>query len=135
MEWALGMGRMLLILPPTSYLLKPPGPRCEFDHYIIESGEKNGKKRYCHDKCTRERDDCYRNARRRPHQFEAIDTAIDWVKRHRRELIVGSVIVIAGVVFVVVVVGSGGSATVLAPAVLLVSAEAHEVPARSEGSE
>jgi hypothetical protein len=42
-------------------------------------------------------------------------------KQHRTELLVGSVVVIAGVAFVVAVVGSGGSALVLVPAVLLAS--------------
>jgi len=54
--------------------------------------------------------------------FPVVDSAVDWVKQHHRELVVGTVVVIAGVAFVVVVAGSGGSALVLAPAVLLVSA-------------
>jgi hypothetical protein len=54
-------------------------------------------------------------------EFDAIDPAIDWIKRHRTELAVGTVVVIAGVAFAVVIVGSGGAALVLAP--LLVMAE------------
>ncbi len=53
--------------------------------------------------------------------FPVVDSAVDWLKQHHRELVVGTVVVIAGVAFVVVVAGSGGSALVLAPAVLLVS--------------
>lgn len=55
--------------------------------------------------------------------FPVIDSAIDWLKQHQRELVVGTVVVIAGVAFVVVVAGSGGGALVLAPAVLLVSSD------------
>jgi hypothetical protein len=54
-------------------------------------------------------------------EFDSIDPAIDWIKKHRAELAVGSVVVIAGVAFAVVVVGSGGAALALAP--LLVMAD------------
>ncbi|HYO59778.1 hypothetical protein [Archangium sp.] len=54
--------------------------------------------------------------------FHAIEPAIDWIKEHRTELLVGTVVVIAGVAFAVVVVGSGGGALALAP--LMVLAEA-----------
>ncbi|MBN1205688.1 MAG: hypothetical protein JXB05_12285 [Myxococcaceae bacterium] len=64
-------------------------------------------------------------------EFDAIDPAIDWIKRHREELAVGAVVVIAGVAFAVVVAGSGGAALVLAP--LLVMAEnSPEVPTENE---
>jgi len=53
--------------------------------------------------------------------FPVVDSAVDWLKHHR-ELVVGTIVVIAGVAFVVSVAGSGGGALVLAPAVLLVSA-------------
>jgi hypothetical protein len=54
-------------------------------------------------------------------EFDAIDPAIDWIKRHRTELVEGTVVVITGVAFAVVIAGSGGTALVLAP--LLVMAE------------
>ncbi|MFP2923698.1 hypothetical protein ACLESO_00505 [Pyxidicoccus sp. 3LG] len=54
-------------------------------------------------------------------EFDAIDPAIDWIKRHRTELVVGTVVVIAGVAFAVMVAGTGGAALVLVP--LLVMAE------------
>ncbi len=60
--------------------------------------------------------------------FPIVDSAVDWLKQHQRELVVGTVVVIAGVAFVVVVAGSGGSALVLAPAVLLVSAGVPSAP-------
>jgi hypothetical protein len=52
-----------------------------------------------------------------------MDDAVDWLQRHRKEVLVGTVVVIAGVAFVVLVVRTGGAALVLAPAVLLVSSE------------
>jgi hypothetical protein len=54
-------------------------------------------------------------------EFDAIDPAIDWIKRHREVLAVGAIVVIAGVTFAVVAVGSGGAALALAP--LLIMAE------------
>lgn len=54
-------------------------------------------------------------------EFDAIDPAIDWIKKHRKELAVGAIVVIAGVAFAVAAVGSGGAALALAP--LLVIAE------------
>jgi hypothetical protein len=67
-------------------------------------------------------------------EFNAIDPAIDWIKRHREELAVGAVVVISGVAFAVVVAGSGGAALVLAP--LLVMAEnSPELPLEVQSAE
>jgi hypothetical protein len=52
-------------------------------------------------------------------EFDAIDPAIDWIKRHRAELVVGAVVVIAGVAFAVALVGSGGAALVLVPILVM----------------
>ncbi|QRK13513.1 hypothetical protein JQX13_08475 [Archangium violaceum] len=56
-------------------------------------------------------------------KFSTADKAVAWLKQHHEELLVGTVVVIAGVAFVAVVVGSGGSALVLVPAVLMVSSD------------
>jgi hypothetical protein len=61
-------------------------------------------------------------------KFPVTDKAVDWLKRHREEILVGTVIVIAGVAFTVVIVGSAGTALVLVPAVLLVSSEVPSMP-------
>jgi hypothetical protein len=53
-------------------------------------------------------------------EFDAIDPAIDWIKKHREEIHVGAVIVIAGVAFAVAVAASAGGALVLLPMVFLV---------------
>jgi hypothetical protein len=93
----------------------------EFNHYVSRYGRSRGKRIYCEEKCQEERARCYKYDGQMPVRFTAIDEAVDWVKRHRRELLVGAVVVIAGVTFVVVVAGTGGGALVLAPVVLLVS--------------
>ncbi|QSQ28534.1 hypothetical protein JY651_44995 [Pyxidicoccus parkwayensis] len=53
----------------------------------------------------------------KPQEFAAIDSAVDWLKRNRKAILVGSVVVVAGVAFVVLSAGAG--LVVLAPAVLL----------------
>jgi hypothetical protein len=67
-------------------------------------------------------DDCLELERLHPQEFTAADDAVDWLKRHRQEVLVGSVITIAGVAFVVVSAGAG--LLVLAPVVLMTSSEA-----------
>ncbi|KFE72094.1 hypothetical protein DB31_0355 [Hyalangium minutum] len=61
-------------------------------------------------------------------KFPVTAKAVDWLKRHREEILLGTVIVIAGVAFTVVIVGSAGTALVLMPAVLLVSSEVPPMP-------
>jgi hypothetical protein len=67
-------------------------------------------------------------------RISAIDPAIDWIKKHREELAVGSVVVIAGVAFAVIVVGSGGAALALAP-LLIIAEISPEVPPVSQLAE
>ncbi|KFE71875.1 hypothetical protein DB31_0136 [Hyalangium minutum] len=50
-----------------------------------------------------------------------MDGLIDWLKRHRKEVLVGSVITVAGIAFVVISAGAG--LLVLAPVVLMTSSE------------
>ncbi|QRK13755.1 hypothetical protein JQX13_22800 [Archangium violaceum] len=55
----------------------------------------------------------------RPQEFSAIDAAVDWLKRNRETLLVGTTVVIAGVAFAVVSAGAG--AVMLAPVLLVAS--------------
>ncbi|WP_257457527.1 hypothetical protein [Archangium lipolyticum] len=63
--------------------------------------------------------DCKELQERRPQEFSAVDEAIDWLKHNRQMLLVGSVVIIAGIAFVTVSAGAG--VVILAPAVLLAS--------------
>ncbi len=74
---------------------------------------------YCWEKCKQPYLDCEKLQELQRREFTAIDGATDWLKRHHREILVGSIIVIAGVVFVVVSAGVG--LVVLVPAVLVAS--------------
>ena len=57
-------------------------------------------------------------------KFQAMDEAVAWVKQNHKELLQGTVIVIAGVAFVVAVVESGGLVLLLVPALVLASVDA-----------
>lgn len=92
---------------------------------------RRSKEEICRGRCFPAYRDCCNlrdTAERAPVRFEAIDSAVDWVKRNRTELLVGTVVIIAGVTFVVVVAGTGGAALILAPAVLFASAGAPSEP-------
>lgn len=85
-----------------------------------------GKMEYCQERCRQPYNDCEELQRLKPQEFSAWDGAVDWLKRHRNSLLVGSVVVIAGVTFVVVSAGAG--LLVIAPVVLLASAGPGEEP-------
>jgi hypothetical protein len=85
---------------------------------------RGSKARICRDRCRPAYLDCCRlRDQAEALNFPVIDKAVDWLKRHREEVLVGTVVVIAGVTFVVVVAGTGGAALILAPAVLLASSD------------
>lgn len=95
-----------------------PLPR-GFGHITSGGRGKGGKEEYCNRRCMQPYLDCSKLQELRPQEFTAIDNAVDWLKRHRKSILLGSVVVIAGVVFVVVSAGAG--LLVLAPAVLVAS--------------
>jgi hypothetical protein len=77
--------------------------------------------RHCTTTCLEEYMDCLETQKHQALQFPAVDGLMEWLKRHRKDLLVGSVVVIAGVAFVVVSAGAG--LFVLAPVVLVASSE------------
>jgi hypothetical protein len=77
----------------------------------------HGHIRYCDNKCLTEYMDCLKLQKLEPLSFPAIERAADWVRRHRQEVLVGTIIVAAGVSFVVISAGAG--LVVLAPVALL----------------
>jgi len=91
---------------------------------------RGARAEYCRKQCQQAYDDCRELERLQPQKFTAIDSALDWLKRNHKSVLVGSVIIIAGVAFVVVSAGTG--LVILAPAVLL-TAPAAEPPLRIAG--
>ncbi|WP_239013987.1 hypothetical protein [Archangium violaceum] len=92
----------------------------QVDKYIYDTRQygpwRTGKWSYCRTACMRQLANCLGEAGREPVKFEAIDTAVDWLKRHQDELALGAVVVIAGVVFYVA--ACSGGILLLAPALL-----------------
>ncbi|HEX8440895.1 hypothetical protein [Archangium sp.] len=93
-----------------------PLPR-GFGHTTSGGRGKGGKEEWCNTQCRQPYLDCEELKGRRPQEFSAVDDALDWLKRNHQSILVGSVVVIAGVVFVAVSAGAG--LVVLAPAGLL----------------
>jgi hypothetical protein len=89
------------------------------------------KKEHCRQVCLQPYLDCNRLkelAEGRAVKFHAIDQAVDWMKRNSEKLLVGTVIVIAGVAFIVVVGASGGGVLLLAPVVVFASSNVSADP-------
>jgi hypothetical protein len=118
-------------------------PTCEASTRILQVGNyvydskrwgpwRTGKWLYCKEACMEQLANCEKHADREPRRFEAIEPAVDWVKENRNEILVGAVIVIAGVAFVAVLVGTGGGSLALVPLVLMVSAE--QSPGTEQGA-
>ena len=62
-------------------------------------------------------------AEREVQEFTRVDAAVDWLKSHREEIVVGTIVVIAGVAFVAAVAGSGGAALCFVPLLAVASAQ------------
>ncbi len=60
-------------------------------------------------------------------EFTDIGPAVDWVRNHREEILVGSIVVIAGVAFVAVM-ASGGGALFLVPLLVVAENTSGELP-------
>jgi hypothetical protein len=98
--------------------MRRPLPR-GFGHTTSGGRGKGGKDEWCRKQCWQPYRDCQQLEGRHLQEFSAVDDAIDWLKRHHQDLLVGSIVVIAGVAFVTVSAGAG--LVVLAPAALLAS--------------
>jgi hypothetical protein len=90
---------------------------------------KGSKDEICRGRCRPAYMDCCKlREQAEALKFSTADKAVAWLKQHHEELVVGTVVVIAGVTFVAAVVGSAGTALVLVPAILMVSSEPPLVP-------
>jgi hypothetical protein len=108
-----------------------PLPR-GYGHITAGRGGNGGKEEHCDRECRQPYLDCIELQRLKPQEFAAIDSAVDWLKRNRKAVLVGSVVVVAGVAFVVLSAGAG--LVVLAPAVLLAEPATATEPWMAEAS-
>ncbi|MCY1083238.1 hypothetical protein [Archangium lansingense] len=94
-------------------------------HWIYQEAKtkpwREAKWRWCPTHCLEQAVQCNKGrgswAEEYSAEFNAIEPAVDWLKTHREEILVGTVIVIAGVAFVAAVAASGGGALILTPLV------------------
>ncbi len=112
--------------PPLDIVLASGGARdCDAEHiacfercwnrappYPRQQGDK-GHHNYCTEKCRKEYTRCLEEVGARPLAFPSMKTALDWLKEHKTEVLVGSVVIVAGAAFVVSTGGAG--ALVLVP--------------------
>ncbi|MGE6763882.1 hypothetical protein ACQKGO_38085 [Corallococcus interemptor] len=88
----------------------------DFSHITKRPG-LGGKEEYCVRRCKQPYMDCIELEKLRPQELSSLDAVSEWARRNPRAILIGSVVVIAGVAFVVVSAGAG--LVVLAPALLL----------------
>jgi hypothetical protein len=103
-----------------------------YGHVTTPDRKRGGKYDFCRNKCMQPYLDCCRLRELEPQRFTAIAGAVGWLKRHREEVLVGSVIVIAGVAFIAVSAGAG--ALVLVPTVVMASASSSDEPVTAQVS-
>ncbi|WNG58387.1 hypothetical protein F0U59_29320 [Archangium gephyra] len=102
---------------------------CDQEHHDCYQGCKKRKPPYpykrnspehidlCNKTCLSSYMECLKATGQHPVEFMGMNDAIGWLKRHRQELLAGTVIVAAGVALVVV--SSGAGVVVLAPLVVV----------------
>lgn len=93
-------------------------PLSEDYAHITSSG---AKRRYCKDGCWQPYLDCEELQGRRPQEFATTDQVVAWLKSNRNEVLVGSIVLVAGVAFVVAF--PPGALLALIPAAALTSAK------------
>lgn len=103
-----------------------------YGHVTTPDRKRGAKYDFCRTKCMQPYLDCCRLRELEPHKFTAIADAVDWLKRHREEVLVGSSIVIAGVVFITVSAGAG--VLLLVPVVLMASLSPSDRPSTAQAS-
>ncbi|WP_257979297.1 hypothetical protein [Corallococcus exiguus] len=96
-----------------------------FGHFRVPRGD-GGKEAYCNDQCLPPYQDCIKLEQLQPQKVSSTEELLDWASRNRKSLLVGAVVVIAGVAFVVVSAGAG--LVVLAPALLMATEGAVGLP-------
>ncbi|WP_227027539.1 hypothetical protein [Corallococcus soli] len=95
--------------------MNTPLPR-GYGHVRLPRGA-GGKHAYCEKQCQQPYLDCTELEERQSQKISSVEAASAWAQNNQRAILVGVVVVIAGVSFVVVSAGAG--VIVLAPALLL----------------
>jgi hypothetical protein len=97
--------------------MRSPLPR-GYGH-VKSPRSSGGKSEYCRETCWQPFQDCVELQGLKPQEFTSAESAVDGLKLNREAILVGSIILIAGVAFVAVSAGAG--LLVLAPIALVVA--------------
>jgi hypothetical protein len=103
-----------------------------YGHITSGGRGRGGKEVYCNEKCMQPYRDCLKVQQLQPREFTSVDKAIDWLKQNRDSVLLGGVVIVAGVAFVTVSAGVG--VLILVPAVLLATPSTAADPILAEAS-
>jgi len=88
----------------------------KYPPYPVERGNK-GQYLYCTSKCLAEYIACVKDAEASPRTFLTQNAALDWLGKHKTEVLVGTLVFVSGTVFIIATGGTG--ALILVPVAVL----------------
>jgi len=100
--------------------MRTPLPR-GFGHIRAPGRGMGAKEDHCTTECRQPYRDCEDAQGRRPQEFSTTEQAVSWLKRNRNEVLMGSLVVVAGVAFIVAF--PPGAIIALVPVVSLASSK------------
>lgn len=95
---------------------KQPYPHVEHNEWYYEYCTRECRKQYMSCIEELEKEQAEKVKKRPPLEFSSLDAARDWIRSHKPEVALGTVVVVAGTAFILVTGGSG--ALLLAPLAL-----------------
>ncbi|MFE8604927.1 hypothetical protein [Archangium violaceum] len=95
---------------------KQPYPHVEHNEWYYEHCTRECRKQYTQCVEGLEKEEAERAKKRPPLEFSSFDKARDWIRTHKAEVALGTVVVVAGAAFIIATGGSG--ALILAPLAL-----------------
>lgn len=95
---------------------KQPYPHVDHNEWYYEHCTRECRKQYMQCVEGMEKEEAERAKKRPPLEFSSFDKARDWIRAHKAEVALGTVVVVAGAAFIIATGGSG--ALILAPLAL-----------------
>jgi hypothetical protein len=95
---------------------KQPYPHVEHNEWYYEHCTRECRKQYMHCVDEKEKEEAERVKKRPPLEFSSFGKARDWIRAHKSEIALGTVVIVAGTAFILATGGSG--ALILAPLAL-----------------
>lgn len=95
---------------------RKPYPHTENNEWYYEYCTKTCRKEYMQCIEEKEKEEAERVKKRPPLEFSSLDKARDWIRSHKTEVALGTVVIVAGATFILATGGAG--ALILAPLAL-----------------